>query len=382
MQIMEETRKRSVLVVVSHDFGELGYAYDFAHTLEGSYNVCFALPQHIYQSNKNLVNFHCIEYYSDTDILAAYKTLTPEYILLFSAFLLVPNNVFSLQSLSNFISTITHDKKVVISSDPFLGFTGSINVSDVNLDLINPSGNIFRQYILKYMTCRQFRQIHSILINIPRLVPFGLGYLDDDTNYYSYYNHDLITNSPRLNEQPYWLFVISEIDYSRQKKNVGDNKCVECLLDKITETSNFDKRPVVIAPLPLLERMKKVKPSLEYIHRCNIIEHKLLIANAERVFYWNMISHSIYHRVVNYKPIHFFDRGHIYGLFPRLHDLAMRCYYQGDEPAIVDYSKPLSIDTLISSNEQFYSTHFSSLEKLRDLPNSIALLRNLKMLKP
>jgi len=379
---MKLSSKPPILVIVSHDFGEFAYAYDFTRILEDTYHVRLALPQHIFKNNKNLVNFHCIEYGSDNDILEIYKNLNPEYILLFSAFLLVPNKVFSLKSLRNFISTATRDKKIIITTDPFLGLAGSINVSDVNLSITDTSDNIFFQYIRKHLTCRQFHEIHTVLMNIPCLLPFGLGHLNADSKYYSYYNNNPGTNSENSNDNPYWLFVISEIDYSLQKKNVGESKYTKYLLDKLSETSNFNKRPVVVAPLPLLKKIKKIKPSVEYIYRCNVIEHKLLITNAERVFYWNMISHSIYHRMINYKPVHFFDRGHIYSMFPRIHDAAIRCYYQGNEPVILNYSKPLCIDTLISNNEQFYSSHASDLEKLRDLPSSMALLHSLKHPQP
>jgi len=376
--MIDRISKRSILVVVSHDYGELGYAYDFTHKLEHSYNVYYSLPTHIYQRNKDLENFNCIEYHSESEILAAYKSIDPDYIFLFSAFLLVPNKIFSTRSLRSFISLIIRDKKVAITSDPFLGITGSVVTADINPDLINPAGNKFSQYILKYLTCRQFLNINSTLSSIPRLVPFGLNYLDDDSGYHSYYNNYQETNSPELQSNPYWLFAISEIDYTLQKKNMSDSKFIECLLDKLTETSSFGKKPVVLAPQSLLEKIKKVKPSLEYINRCNIIEHKSLVSNAERVFYWNMISHSIYHRNIHYKPVHFFDRGHIHRMFPRLHNLAMRNYYQGKEPDMVEYTKPLNVDTLIENNERFYSTRMSDLKKLSELPDSLRLLQKLQ----
>lgn len=369
--------KSSILVVVSHDYGELGYAYDFARPLADNFDVCFALPKHLYDGNRDLKFFSCIEYNSDNDIFVTYQNLKPEYVLFFTAFLLVSDKTFKIRSLRKFIETIYNDRKIAISTDPFLGITSSVKIKDINLDLMNPSGSILRHYALKYMAYRKFRDIHSILKDIPCLAPFGLARLEDESNFYPY-NNSTIKNLNNQNKTPYWLFVISEIDYSLQKKVMGADKYVRYLINRLVDTSNFSVRPVLHAPMELIGRVKKVKPDFEYIHRCNVIEHKSLILNAERTFYWNMISHSIYHRVTNYKPLHFFDRGHLHDIFARVHNSAMRCYYQGAEPAIIDFSKPLNIDELNAGNEQFYSLRKSELEKLRQFPNSIELLNKLK----
>ena len=219
---METVGQKSVLVVVSHDFGELAYAYDFISSLKGKYAICIALPEHIYQSNRGVLGFQCVQYTSDDDILSLYQKLAPEYVLLFSAFLLVPNKVFNLRSLGRFIARLKRDRKVLISSDPFLGMTGSFTVGDVNLERINPSTNRLRQYLLRRLSILQFRRIHAILEGIPRLVPFGVSGMDIGPEplrgYYSYFNKHPMPASPETVQSPYWLFVISELDYSLQKK--------------------------------------------------------------------------------------------------------------------------------------------------------------------
>ena len=132
-----------------------------------------------------------------------------------------------------------------------------------------------------------------------------------------------------------------------------------------------------MAPLELIEKVQKKQLPVKCHSQCNVIEHRYLILNAERVFYWNMISHSIYHRITRYKPLHFFERGHVYEMFPRLHRRAMRSYYQGAEPALLDSAEPLSIEMLTRDSEKFYSARLEGLEKLRELPNSDALLHEL-----
>jgi len=64
-------------------------------------------------------------------------------------------------------------------------------------------------------------------------------------------------------------------------------------------------------------------------------------------------------------------------MFPRLHRRAMRSYYQGEEPALVDCDRPLSIEMLKHDSERFYSTRLKGLEKLHELPNSDVLLQEL-----
>ncbi|PCI76900.1 MAG: hypothetical protein COB20_09460 [SAR86 cluster bacterium] len=378
---METVGQQSVLVVVSHDFGELAYAYDFVQSLQEKYAICIALPEHIYQSNRGVLKFKCVQYKSDDDILSLYQKLAPEYVLLFSAFLLVPNKVFSVRSLGKFVACLKRDRKVLMSSDPFLGMTGSFSVGDVNLEWVNPSTNRLRQYLLSWLTCLQFRRIHAILDKIPRLLPFGVNGLDmgpePPEGYYSYFNTDLKPTSPETVKNSYWLFVISELDYSLQKKNIGEDKYVEHLLNKLVETSGLGKTPVLMAPLELIEKVQKRQLPVECHNQRNVIEHRNLILKAERVFYWNMISHSIYHRLTRHKPLHFFDRGHVYEMFPRLHRRAMRSYYQGEEPALVDCDEPLSIDMLTHDSEKFYSTRLKGLEILRELPNSDVLLQEL-----
>ena len=59
---MEAVDQQSIFVIVSHDFGELAYAYDFIYTLQEKYTICIALPDHIYQSNRGVLPFSCVRY--------------------------------------------------------------------------------------------------------------------------------------------------------------------------------------------------------------------------------------------------------------------------------------------------------------------------------
>ena len=378
---MEAVDQQSIFVIVSHDFGELAYAYDFIYTLQEKYTICIALPDHIYQSNRGVLPFSCVRYSSSDDILALYKKLAPDYVLLFSAFLLVPNKVFTLRSMARFIANLKRDRRILISSDPFLGMTGSFTVGDVNLERVNPSTNRIRQYIYSWLTCLQFRKIHAILDSLPRLIPFGVNDIqigqEPPEGYYSYFNSDSVPVSPTAPENTYWLFVISELDYFLQKKNIGEDKYIQLLLNKLAETSDLGRKPVLMAPIEVIEKVQEQQGQVECHNQCNVLKHRSLILNAERVFYWNMISHSIYHRITRFKPLHFFDRGHVYDMFPRLHQRAMRSYYQGTEPALVDCTQPLSIEGLTRDSDEFYSIRLEGLEKLRELPASDALLHEL-----
>ena len=111
---MEKNNKHKVLVIVSHDLGEFGYAYDFSHKLENLFDVYYLLPNHIFKINHKIKSLKCLEYTSDKDIQNSYKSINPKFVLFFSAFLLVPNKIFSIKSLSNFIALLFRDNKVII----------------------------------------------------------------------------------------------------------------------------------------------------------------------------------------------------------------------------------------------------------------------------
>ena len=370
------SEKRRALFVISHNFGELGFAFDFSRDLDPYYEVCFTLPRHLYQINRNLSWPRCTEYRRDSEILKIYEEFEPDVVLFFSAFLLLPNHIFTLKSLKNFIEALNRDGRTIISSDPFLGITKSIGINDINLEYISTAKGPVRQFILKYLTCRQFRNVHAVLKNVHYLVPFGANRFDRAL-YLSYSNSTSEVRTRHSEQEPYWLFIISEFDYSIQHKKLG-SMFIESLLDRISDANANDKIPMLLAPKSLISELSARMPSASICRSwCNVAEHEELVSNAERVFYWNMISHSLYHRLIYRRPFHFFDRGHVHWMFPGLHEIAIDHYFQNEEPDILDISKPLSLKDLSDSSDRFYTRMTPTLEKLDHLPRPWEVLKGL-----
>jgi hypothetical protein len=374
---MKSSRKPTILIIVSNDFGELAYAYDFIYPLIDSYRIEIALPQHIYIHNHNKLGLKCHQYTSGNDIQNIYIRKQPEIVFFFSAFLLVPNNIFTIKSFKTFIRQLNLDKKTIISSDPFLGMLGSFYLSDIKLDVIKPTGNKLIKFFIRYLTWQRFRKIYRIMEGIHCIVPFGLEQMENKSNYHAYFNNTPVQYNtvPQCN---YWAFVISELDYHIQKSHHKQEKFIELLSKKLQETQKLGYLSMLIAPIELIDKIKPLASRTQFIHRCNILEHKALIYNADRVFYWNMISHSVYHRLTHYKSLYFFDRGHTYQLFPRLHQKAMSCYYHNNEPSLIHFDKPLDIEILNKNTEKLYKGLGDSITKLRSLPTSEELIQKLE----
>jgi hypothetical protein len=71
-----------------------------------------------------------------------------------------------------------------------------------------------------------------------------------------------------------------------------------------------------------------------------------LLFDAEYVFYWNVFSNSIPARVVNRRPVFFFDAGHMARSIPPLFEAGMRCYYAWADLPSLDPQAPLAAAAL------------------------------------
>ena len=71
-----------------------------------------------------------------------------------------------------------------------------------------------------------------------------------------------------------------------------------------------------------------------------------LVLSAEYVFYWNVLSHSMFLRLLNARPVFLFDRGHLVRNVTPLYERIIEWYYQGWQPIYLDPAQDLTAQPL------------------------------------
>jgi len=185
-------------------------------------------------------------------------------------------------------------------------------------------------------------------------------------------------------EQPTWLFVLSQMDYQLQSRNLGQANFVALLAEKLEQTKNLSRRPILIGPVELTEHLK-CRLSTQYHHslfsNSSYAKFLELLVSSEHVFYWNMISHSMYVRLVLSKPTHFFDRGHVAYMFPRLHRRAIQTYYNGTEPTLNAMDQPLDLDVLAQQAVDLRQNVSRMLERMKSFSSPDSLVNQTAALR-
>ena len=344
----QNKQKIKLLFIISHDFGELNNAmsllqgYDFAGTL--------VMPQRLFAINQNSLPVSTYAYNSLQDIYQVLQCEQPDIVLLFSGYLYVINQIFTLDTFAELVKTLQQNYTTV-TSDPFLGILSQLNTATFS-----------DRHPQKQWLERHFARVEQLLKNIIHLYPVKL---DNGFNpqRISCFNPHLIIrpsilkeDTQKLAEIPYidckrqrWLYILSSEDYSNQASKYGQERFTLMLLEQVVQAIRGGKQPIIIAPQvcidPLQHRISSPIPII-FLSFCNYVLFRILLLEAQYVFYWNIFSHSIPTRVINHLPVFFFDVGHMVQAIKPLLSLGIQQYYAGAKLVCLNIQQPFTIEQL------------------------------------
>jgi len=171
--------------------------------------------------------------------------------------------------------------------------------------------------------------------------------------------------------KPRWAFVLSTEDYVAQADRHGRNDFEANLLDKLRDTAAQGRQPILIAPDPCLESIRPAAGTIPDLRLMSFFDHetfRALLLEVEFAFYWNILSNSIFNRVINRRPVFFFDRGHLLHALPSVNQRAHQHYYAGVDLPFLDRQIPLDLNRLRAAAQSCDTGMATIAERFRQLP--------------
>jgi hypothetical protein len=367
-------------VVVSRDFGEFGMAQDFLFDLSDlsdqakGVDLDWRVPPQLSSLNPQVGPFITKPYASGDEIIDALTAQPPAALLLFSGHLLVPDGILGLSGLRRLVRAAARLGVPVITSDPFLGLMRDFRLNDMVVDAMpeHRSASGLRQWRIRLSTFVKCRAISRVLSGARVVAPFPAA--PGAPAVHGYFQPSADTGPPAR----HWVFVIADFDLRIQLAAHGEAGFTRHLLQRLQDGAGHGREVTLVAPAALGERLQgRVGPGVRLAPPLGIQAFRRLLGSAERVFYWNMVSHSLYQRLVQGSPVHFFDRGHVARVMPRLFRQAVATYFGGHEPAMNALNQPLVPADLAREHAAFEALHQARWHALRQLPTPQQVLHHL-----
>lgn len=336
-----------LLFVLSNDFGEVSTAVFF--TLYQPFESLFLLPP----KQADIAHSIPVEarpYSSVGDVLAAVEQFKPDLVLLCSAYLYYPNNIFTMEELHQLVEGLRARRVRTLTSDPFLGVLARVDETTFNADPREQK-----------MLAERFAEIHQILkhtIHLYWVDPtqwaatasaegFSLAKLVDAPAY-TPCREELLTEIGADRTRPRWLFVLAGEDYWMQALTNGP-VFDDWLTDRLRDAAKLGKQPVLLAPYACTSAVMLRTPRVDnliLLNHCRHDQFLSLLLEAEYAFYWNIFSNSTLVRAVNRRPVFFFHAGHMARYSTPLFEQGVRCYFAGQEPSYLKVTAPLDAATV------------------------------------
>ncbi len=327
-----DAARAKLLFVLSNDHGELSNAM---YLVAGStFEAVFLLPERLYAINAGALPGRTVRYRSAQDVLDRVDQEDPDIVFLFSGYLYAINNLFDPGSVEGLVSELRSRRRRIVTSDPFLGIQAAMD------------GSTFSdRHPRKAWLTEHFGRLYGMFKDLPHLYLVRADGFPGIEGI-SFFNPRILVQAADLPEcrrglaerlgidssRPRWLFVLSLEDYVGQATVRGRGVFDDLLARTLRETSQAGRQPLLVAPEACIASLQKRYPpipGLVCLPFCGYDTFRLLLFEAEHAFYWNIFSNSIPLRVLNHRPVFFFDTGHLVAAVPPLFSRGMEHYYAG-----------------------------------------------------
>jgi RimJ/RimL family protein N-acetyltransferase len=179
-----------------------------------------------------------------------------------------------------------------------------------------------------------------------------------------------------LQEDGFWLYVLSTEDYHVQTRQLGTQRFAQVLGERLRDAAAAGRMPVLVAPQSCVDAALQAFGNDAPVYAIPFCGHQHfedLMLGAEHAFFWNQASNSILLRLQNALPVWFFDQGHLLRMAPGVHALAMKTFFGGLEVQELDCASGLDAADLRRRSEatrdarSALSTRYLALNKPTDL---------------
>jgi hypothetical protein len=389
-----------ILVVLSGDYGDLSMADYLVAGQHFSAPVVFLLPESLRHAAAD--TRHAVRTYARVgQIVGIVKELSPRIVLLFSAYLLTADRLFSLSpflpSLAAVRRLLRHLRSancLVATNDPFCGLSAQLTPSSFDFVSSGLLGRSQRSRWLAAMrrltTFAHCRSVHRLVGKLPHIYVGAAPSDGADRKLLTFFNPDaacgagIARRAPDVRvggtgALPTWVFVLSEIDLHIQYNLHGDSLAA-MLSSRLADAASRGRAPILIAPARLLAQVRQRTADkidvllLESLPYAQFVDTLL---RAEYAFYWNVFSFSTLLRLMNGRPVFFFDKGHLARIMRGYYAAAVACYFGGFEPIFADPAEPLTPGELEALGHRFTAYAARVIARFEAAPSPSRMLEEL-----
>jgi len=362
---MPEVAGLRILIVVSPDFGDLGTAM---YMFEGTgISAELLLPARLHQQNSQLAPHKVSAYSGAAQLLEKIRDYQPQLLLLMTGV----NSLLSMVDLQLILQQARSMGISVATTDTLLGET----LSEENFHPLGWTKEMFERAAAMQTGLRGVHHLYLSPMQCSQLV-------------HSFFNSRVVISKEKkiakladlqqgpLNlASPHWLFVISKTDYQLQCALHGRLAFDGTLLEKIQQSLEAKRQPVLLAPPEACQSMRgRVPGNVVLMPFCGYEQFRALLITSEYVFYWNVMSNSVLVRIANGGSVFFMDAGHLARYMPSLVPLAMKSYYANAQLPMLDPQQVLNADDLADRARVQPETFSAARAAMQALPSTEALL--------
>lgn len=372
---MASQRDPRLLLVMSNDYGELGNARYLLYGQDRLLaNAEFLLPPKLYKRNPHIFGRATQVYDSIDGILALIDAQQPDVVCLFSGYLFAWDGLLTVDSVARIVDLAKTRGFQLVTSDPYLGLLAKPvpRITDAHDSFQTLFGVLHEAAHFYPVPCHQLAPSSKL-----RGVATFNAKLVRDLDHREPPPLARVTGDA---EPPLWLFILGSNDYELQSAAMGRDWFISTLTEKLRNAREAGRRPVLLAPENCRQAVsRKWGPDCrqaDLVSFCGYDEFTALLLNAEAAFYWNVVSNSMFHRVLNGLPNFFFDPGHL-GRIQSIYDLAVQNYFAGWEPVCLDTRQGLSLELLRIVEGVFQSQFARMRDQFRAAPSPPELISQL-----
>jgi hypothetical protein len=381
-----------VLCILDNDFGDLGFAMYFLEGQPFADSTTLLLPPRLADRDDGQLPVATRRFSSADDIVRVVDEEKPAVVLLLSGYMLAIHGLVRRAELPRLVKHLCARCRVV-TSDPFLGLASEGNLAGTfGISLPDKSvGARLLEVGYTFTLLRHLRTARAALEQLPHLYQFRPSGTPDRKGVtgperISFYNPELVKangggGTDQASDGPReWLFIVGSSDWGLQRRLHGSERFADLIADKLEETVDAGRTPVLVAPAQLLD---DVRPRVSRSDRMRLLSFlgyssfDALMRTAEYVFYWNIISYSSLLRVVHDRPFFLFHQGHLVHNVKGLRERVRAWYYRGWEPVMLDQTKRLDRDRLGELAEDFREASSRIRTELAHAPAPAAVLAKL-----
>jgi hypothetical protein len=349
------------LIILDNDFGELTTIMYLVLGQPCFRNARILANKRLFATNQDALPGRVTLWSGEADAVEAVDSFRPHVIILASGYLLRVHRLLGADGIARLCEQAKRIGAVVVTADPFLGLVSHGAGEDLGplVSIAIPDRANESLVAAKKMGDAMLHtglvEAEKALRSVPHLYPAyadmeGLEPWPGDARNLSFFN-DALVLPPDLapagpGDDPYWMFLISLVDYQTQCMFEGALEFVRIVADKLLETVALGRRAILLGPSDLIEYIAVMLPADERIRLlafCPFTRAMSLLLAAEACFYWNQVSHSVIMPLWNARPVFFFDRGHLVRAAPALYPRILAWYHQGVEPSWLDQKAALSL---------------------------------------